>query len=254
MQVTTILFGLAATFGLASASPRPAPARSVAGETGCGAYGIYCDTNTTFSVCVPTSTGTEYFYFGSVAPGTYCDTTQMRIRADNYGNCSPDGQIFCGADGTTFFICDQGGLISFGPTAAGTECVNGQIIACDGPCGYPAPPPGPSPTYTTTSTIFSAFNTTSSASPSIFVSSTTLPNVTVTSSTSSSTTSSSTPPSTTTALGYYAAPADGDLLDGPVYTSPDMTEELCGSDCQGYPYFALLNGKHTQSICRILFR
>ena len=45
------------------------------------------------------------------------------------------------------------------------------------------------------------------------------------------------------ALGYYAAPADGNLLGGPVFTSPLMTAELCGTDCQGYSYFALENGK-----------
>ncbi|KAL9073121.1 MAG: hypothetical protein Q9161_003175 [Pseudevernia consocians] len=167
MQYTPLFFGLAAVFGIVSATPRPAPARSVAGETGCGAYGIYCNTPDTFSLCVPSQDGTEYFYFGSVAPGTYCDTDEERIRADNYGNCSPDGQLFCGADGTTFFICDQGGLISFGPTAAGTECVNGAIVACDGDCGVDtgATTTTTDDSTTTSSTIFDTFST-SNTTPS----------------------------------------------------------------------------------------
>ena len=45
------------------------------------------------------------------------------------------------------------------------------------------------------------------------------------------------------ALGYYPAPADGNLLGGPVSTSPGMILELCGTICQGYPYLALENGK-----------
>lgn len=46
-------------------------------------------------------------------------------------------------------------------------------------------------------------------------------------------------------VGYYAVPADGDLFDGPLTTSPFMTVELCVSDCKGYSYLALENGKTT---------
>lgn len=227
MQYTPVLLGLAAVFDLASANPRPAPARSVAGETGCGAYGIYCDTPNTFSLCVPTAAGgTQYFYFGSVAQGTYCDTVEERIRADNYGNCAPDGQIFCGIGGLTFFECDQGGMISFGPTAAGTECINGQIVACNGKCGTTTTSDGP----TTSATIANTFSTSTSSSFT------------------PSSTSSGASPSTTTSLGYYPAPANGNLLGGPVASSPAMTRELCGSQCQGYPYFALSNGKNIDSL------
>lgn len=45
------------------------------------------------------------------------------------------------------------------------------------------------------------------------------------------------------ALGYYPAPADGNLLGGPVTTSPLMTVAYCGAFCQGYSYIALENGK-----------
>lgn len=45
------------------------------------------------------------------------------------------------------------------------------------------------------------------------------------------------------ALGYYPAPADGNVLGGPVTTSPLMTVEFCESYCQGYSYFALENGR-----------
>lgn len=241
MHHTSLILGLAAVFDLALANPQPVPGRSVAGETGCGAYGIYCNTPDTFSLCVPTVGGTQYYYFGSVALGTYCDEDEERIRADNYGNCSPDGQIFCGEGGLTFFRCDQGGLISFGATAPGTECIDGQIVACNGVCGTD---------YTGTSTTFDVGTTTPATAvntpvPTTFTTTatnnftlTTTNNVTITTSTSSSTL-----PSTTTALGYYAAPADGNLLGGPVFTSTAMTAQLCGSECQGYPYFALENGK-----------
>lgn len=234
MQHTSLILGLAAVFGLALANPNPVPGRNIAGETGCGAYGIYCNTPDTFSLCVPTVDGTEYFYFGSVAPGTYCDEDEERIRADNYGNCSPDGQIFCGEGGLTFFECDQGGLISFGATAAGTECIDGQIVACNGLCGTGNS--GPSTTVdvgtTTSTTPLSTLTTTAFMTLSN--------NFTTATSTSTSSASSA---STTTSLGYYAAPADGNLLGGPVFTSTMMTEQMCGSDCQGYPYFALENGK-----------
>lgn len=50
------------------------------------------------------------------------------------------------------------------------------------------------------------------------------------------------------ALGYYPAPADGDLLGGPVSTSPKMTTELCETTCQGYPYMALENGIYVRVV------
>ncbi|CAF9928491.1 hypothetical protein IMSHALPRED_007665 [Imshaugia aleurites] len=224
MQHTALILGLAAVFDLASANPRPVPGRSVAGETGCGAYGIYCNTPDTFSLCVPTVSGTEYYYFGSVAQGTYCDESQERIRADNYGDCSPNGQIFCGEDGLTFFECDQGGLISFGATAAGTECIDGQIVACNGVCG--TDDGGPTTTVDPGDTTPSTIIVTSTTTPIITT-------ITPTTSSTSSSTSSAAAPSVTSTLGYYAAPADGNLLGGPVFTSASMTEALCGTECTG---------------------
>lgn len=97
---------------------------------GCVPNTIFCNTEKTFSLCAPGgSNGTTEVFFGPVAAGTYCDLDEMRIRADNDGNCQPDGQLFCGPSGNTFFICDQGGLIDFGSVAAGTTCANGTIVA-----------------------------------------------------------------------------------------------------------------------------
>ena len=45
------------------------------------------------------------------------------------------------------------------------------------------------------------------------------------------------------ALGYYVAPANGNLLNGPIITSPSMSVELCGTSCPGYTYLALENGR-----------
>ena len=91
---------------------------------------IFCNTATMFSLCTPGGVnGTREVFFGSVAPGTYCDQGQGRIRAANNGNCQPDGKLQCGPGGNTFFQCDQGGLINIGAVAPGTTCVNGSIMA-----------------------------------------------------------------------------------------------------------------------------
>lgn len=45
----------------------------------------------------------------------------------NDGPCTPSGNIFCNGP-TAFYMCDQGGLIPMGPVAAGTECLNGEIV------------------------------------------------------------------------------------------------------------------------------
>lgn len=50
------------------------------------------------------------------------------------------------------------------------------------------------------------------------------------------------------ALGYYAAPANGSLLSGPIITSPSMSVELCGASCPGYTYLALENGRRARSL------
>lgn len=95
----------------------------------CEANTIYCNTCDTFSVCAPGPNGSQEVFFGPVADGTYCDELENKIRADNYGDCSPDGQLFCDDTGSVFFECDQGGLIYFGFVAAGTSCVDGNIVA-----------------------------------------------------------------------------------------------------------------------------
>ena len=61
-----------------------------------------------------------------VAAGMTCSNGQI-IR-QNAGPCTPNGQIFCNGS-NAFYICDQGGLVNMGPTAAGTVCVDGKIVA-----------------------------------------------------------------------------------------------------------------------------
>ena len=127
------LLGLLASAAYVSAVP--APDESYNGQLlkrqiyTCEVNTIYCNSYDTFSLCAPGLNGNQEVFFGSVAFGTYCDESENRIRADNYGNCSPDGQLFCNDAGATFFECDQGELISFGSGAAGTTCVDGTFVA-----------------------------------------------------------------------------------------------------------------------------
>lgn len=68
---------------------------------------IYCNSYNTFSICTPGPNGNQEVFYGPVAEGTYCDESQNKIRANNYGDCSPDGQLFCDFGGRTFFECDK---------------------------------------------------------------------------------------------------------------------------------------------------
>lgn len=68
---------------------------------------IYCNSYNTFSICTPGPNGNREVFYGPVAEGTYCDESQNKIRANNYGDCSPDGQLFCDIGGGTFFECDK---------------------------------------------------------------------------------------------------------------------------------------------------
>lgn len=45
--------------------------------------------------------------------------------------------------------------------------------------------------------------------------------------------------------GLYPVPADGQVLDGPVTISAEMSLELCGNICEGYNYLALESGEET---------
>jgi hypothetical protein len=47
---------------------------------------------------------------------------------ENAGACTPDGDLFCNGE-NAFFLCDHGGLVDMGPTAPGTMCQDGVIIA-----------------------------------------------------------------------------------------------------------------------------
>ncbi len=136
LLAATMLFSLLGLLASATyVSAVPAPDQSYNGQLlkrqiyTCEVNTIYCNSYDTFSLCAPGPNGNQEVFFGPVADGTYCDESENKIRADNYGDCSPDGQLFCNYDGTTFFECDQGGLIYFGPVAAGTTCVDGIIVA-----------------------------------------------------------------------------------------------------------------------------
>jgi hypothetical protein len=63
---------------------------------------------------------------GSVAAGMQCVNGAIIIQND--GPCTPNGQIFCKGN-SSFYMCDQGGLINMGPVAPGTVCQNGVVVA-----------------------------------------------------------------------------------------------------------------------------
>jgi hypothetical protein len=74
------------------------------------------------------SSGTVSYVQQPGAPsGYYRDDRYVRYRA--YGGCSPDGSLQCANSGAGFWVCDQGGWVDMGMVAAGTECVNGGIVA-----------------------------------------------------------------------------------------------------------------------------
>jgi hypothetical protein len=54
--------------------------------------------------------------------------SDIYVRDRPFGDCSPDGSIGCRDGGMSWMVCDQGGWIDIGPVAAGTECVNGNIV------------------------------------------------------------------------------------------------------------------------------
>ena len=73
----------------------------------CTPNGVYCDSPTSFSLCVPgPGNSATYYSMGSVANGTVC--IDGRIERANDGKCTPDGALSCGKNGQTFFFCDEG--------------------------------------------------------------------------------------------------------------------------------------------------
>ncbi|KAK5210810.1 hypothetical protein LTR47_001531 [Exophiala xenobiotica] len=101
-------------------------ATATAQPTTCTPGTFSCNSVSTFSQCVATSsTTTTYIYMGSVAAGMQC-VGDGTIERQNAGPCTPSGSIFC--NGTNaFYMCDQGGLIDMGPVAPGTACRDGVI-------------------------------------------------------------------------------------------------------------------------------
>ena len=73
----------------------------------CTPKSVYCDSPTSFSLCVPgPGSSATYYFIGSVANGTVC--IDGMIERANDGKCTPDGALSCGKNGQTFFFCDEG--------------------------------------------------------------------------------------------------------------------------------------------------
>ncbi|KAL2443971.1 hypothetical protein ABEF95_014450 [Exophiala dermatitidis] len=112
--------------GSATGSATSSAPSSSATASSCTPGSFECNSSTTFSQCVSTSsTATTWIYMGSVAAGMQCSNGQI-IR-ENAGACTPSGSIFCNGE-NAFYMCDQGGLVDMGPVAAGTACRNGEIV------------------------------------------------------------------------------------------------------------------------------
>ncbi len=92
--ITAWPLGLLASVAMVSAVP--APDQSYNGDQSkrqidtCEANTIYCNSFDSFSICTRGKNGNREVFFGTVAEGTYCDEVEDRIRANNYGDCSPD--------------------------------------------------------------------------------------------------------------------------------------------------------------------
>ena len=67
---------------------------------------LYCNSKTSFSLCVPgTEGGSQSVFMGAVADGTLCDG--RRIKKATGGKCSPVGNLKCHGE-RGFFLCDEG--------------------------------------------------------------------------------------------------------------------------------------------------
>ena len=89
---------------------------------------VVTNTVTDNGVDPPAATGTASTDPPALAPTTNGTTSATTPDDGTAGAaCSPDGAITCGAGGTTFYMCDNGALVSMGSVAAGTTCSNGQI-------------------------------------------------------------------------------------------------------------------------------
>ena len=73
----------------------------------CTPNGIYCDSPTSFSLCIPgAGKSTRYYPMGSVANGTICRDGGIERASD--GKCTPDDTLSCSQTGQMFFSCDEG--------------------------------------------------------------------------------------------------------------------------------------------------
>ena len=124
-QQTSSAIASSTSFATMTSSAAPA-STSLSGPCTVGSFA--CNSATTFSQCVPDGDGsTSYTYMGSVAAGMQC--VNGSFTQQNSGSCSPNGALVCDPSGGSFYMCDNGGLISMGAVAPGTECVDGEIVA-----------------------------------------------------------------------------------------------------------------------------
>lgn len=118
--LTTLATLTSSSSTVPTTSPSPLPQDCTPGA-------FACNSPTTFSRCVTNASGSNsYVFFGNVAPGTVCQNGQF-VHA-NEGACAQNGELICNGE-RSFFVCVHGGLINMGPTAAGTVCRNGVIVA-----------------------------------------------------------------------------------------------------------------------------
>lgn len=76
--------------------------------------------------CLPHLSAGSSIQQGNTPSGYYRD--DQYVAASPYGSCSISGAIQCSNGGQGFQMCSNGAWVNMGSVAAGTQCVNGQIV------------------------------------------------------------------------------------------------------------------------------
>ena len=94
----------------------------------CTPDSILCDSQASYSLCVPLLTSsTRYISIGLVPDGTMCIGGNIDGRIE--GTCTPTGTLHCNADGLTYFSCVEG--VSVIPSLSIDRLLN-LLILCIG--------------------------------------------------------------------------------------------------------------------------